>query len=104
PSIDPSGEEWSSDVGSQPGRGEDSRGTPRRDGEGAARESERVYVVDVVRTDLWRTMPVGAALSPKGARDDYVKEIEAMRREKDYFFKEDAESPIPHELRHKLEG
>jgi uncharacterized protein len=35
---------------------------------------------------------------------DYVKDIEARRREKDYFFKEDAESPIPHELRPKFEG
>src|SRR2546428_13266371 len=49
-------------------------------------------------------MTVGPAMSPKGSAEDYVKEIEAMRREKDFFFKEDAESPIPHELRHKLEG
>ena len=43
-------------------------------------------------------------MSPKGSAEDYVKEIEAMRREKDFFFREDAESPIPHELRHKFEG
>ena len=49
-------------------------------------------------------MTVGPAMSPKGSAEDYGKEIEAMRREKDFFFKEDAESPIPHELRHKLEG
>ncbi len=49
-------------------------------------------------------MTVGPAMSPKGSAEDYVKEIEAMRREKDFFFKEDAESPIRHELRHKLEG
>src|SRR3989449_364968 len=36
--------------------------------------------------------------------EGYVKEIEATRREKDFFFKEDAESPIPHVLRHNLEG
>ncbi len=49
-------------------------------------------------------MTVGPVMSPKGSAEDYVKEIEAMRREKDFFFKEDAESPIPHELRRKLEG
>jgi len=49
-------------------------------------------------------MSVGAAMSLKGSRDDYVKEIEAMRREKDFFFKEDPESPIPHPLRDKFEG
>ena len=49
-------------------------------------------------------MTVGTAMSPKGSAEDYVKEIEAMRREKDFFFKEDAESPIPHVLRHNLEG
>ncbi len=43
-------------------------------------------------------------MSPKGSTDEYVKEIEAMRREKDYFFKEDAESPIPHRLRHDFKG
>jgi uncharacterized protein len=34
----------------------------------------------------------------------YVKEIEAARREKDFFFKEDMESPIPHRLRHQFSG
>jgi uncharacterized protein len=32
----------------------------------------------------------------------YVKEIGTIRREKDYFFKEDLESPIPHRLRHEF--
>jgi len=36
--------------------------------------------------------------------DEYVKGIETMRREKDYFFKEDSESPIPHTLRGTLTG
>ncbi len=36
--------------------------------------------------------------------DEYVKGIETMRREKDYFFKEDSESPIPHTLRGKFAG
>jgi len=49
-------------------------------------------------------MTVGTAMSPKGSVEGYVKEIEATRREKDFFFKEDAESPIPHVLRHNLEG
>jgi len=31
---------------------------------------------------------------------DYIKTIESMRREKDLFFKEDSDSPIPHKLRH----
>jgi uncharacterized protein len=35
---------------------------------------------------------------------DYVKELEATRREKDYFFKEEHESPIPHTLRHEFKG
>ena len=43
-------------------------------------------------------------MSPKGSRDDHVKEIEAMRREKDYFFKEDADSPIPPRLRPNFKG
>ena len=36
--------------------------------------------------------------------DEYVKGIETMRREKDYFFQEDSESPIPHTLRGKFTG
>jgi uncharacterized protein (DUF1684 family) len=36
--------------------------------------------------------------------DDYVKSIEAMRREKDYFFKEDSDSPIPQTFREKFKG
>ena len=36
--------------------------------------------------------------------DEYVKNVEAMRREKDHFFKEDPESPIPHTLRHEFRG
>ena len=43
-------------------------------------------------------------MSPKGSTDEYVKEIDATRREKDYFFKEDAESPIPHRIRHDFKG
>jgi len=35
---------------------------------------------------------------------DYIKSIEMMRREKDFFFKEDSNSPIPHELRHAFTG
>src|SRR5437870_12892423 len=35
---------------------------------------------------------------------DYVKELEATRREKDYFFREDDESPIPHAIRHEFKG
>src|SRR5438067_12798880 len=34
----------------------------------------------------------------------YVKEIEALRREKDYFFREDPESPIPQSLRTRFVG
>jgi len=36
--------------------------------------------------------------------ETYVKDIEAMRREKDFFFKEEHESPIPHGLRDKFSG
>ena len=36
--------------------------------------------------------------------EDYIKQIETMRREKDYWFKEDPSSPIPHPLREKFEG
>jgi len=36
--------------------------------------------------------------------EEYVKDVEAMRREKDHFFKEDAESPIPHALRHEFQS
>ncbi len=38
------------------------------------------------------------------SHEDYVKDIETMRREKDYFFREDRQSPIPHSLRHAFEG
>lgn len=34
----------------------------------------------------------------------YVKEVDAVRREKDFFFKEDLESPIPLRLRHQFSG
>src|SRR5437773_4842515 len=34
----------------------------------------------------------------------YVKEIEALRREKDYFFREDPECPIPQSLRARFVG
>ena len=36
--------------------------------------------------------------------ETYIKDIEAMRREKDFFFKEEHESPIPHGLRDKFSG
>ncbi len=35
---------------------------------------------------------------------DYIKSIEYMRREKDYFFKEDSRSPIPARLRDAMKG
>lgn len=38
------------------------------------------------------------------SHDDYVKNLELMRKEKDYFFKEDPQSPIPHSLRHEFRG
>lgn len=41
-------------------------------------------------------------LSPADA--EYVKSVEFMRREKDYFFREDPQSPIPHELRVSFRG
>jgi len=34
----------------------------------------------------------------------YIKEIEAVRREKDYFFKEDEDSPIPPRMREAFSG
>jgi hypothetical protein len=37
-------------------------------------------------------------------QEDYVKDIEIMRREKDSFFKHDHESPISHELRGAFDG
>src|SRR5438445_23081 len=36
--------------------------------------------------------------------ETYVKDIEAMRREKDFFFKEEHDSPIPYGLRDKFSG
>src|SRR5437879_12044331 len=36
--------------------------------------------------------------------ETYVKDIEAMRREEDFFFKEEHESRIPHGLREKFSG
>jgi len=41
---------------------------------------------------------------PKSSDAEYVKRIEAERREKDYFFKDHAQSPIPWELREKFTG
>lgn len=35
---------------------------------------------------------------------DYNKTIETIRREKDFFFKEDPDSPIPQEVRHSFTG
>jgi uncharacterized protein (DUF1684 family) len=40
----------------------------------------------------------------RDADDEDVKSIEAMRKEKDYFFKQDPDSPIPHTLRAKFTG
>jgi len=34
----------------------------------------------------------------------YIKDIESVRREKDYFFKEDEDSPIPQRLREAFSG
>ena len=36
--------------------------------------------------------------------DDYAFAIEQERKEKDYWFRESHESPIPHELRHAFKG
>src|SRR5438132_14366271 len=36
--------------------------------------------------------------------ETYIKGIEAMRQEKDFFFREEHESPIPHGLRDKCSG
>src|SRR5256886_14643136 len=36
--------------------------------------------------------------------ETYLKDLEAVRREKDHFFKEDHETPIPHRLRPKFYG
>jgi uncharacterized protein len=38
------------------------------------------------------------------SEEAYVKEIEAVRREKDWFFKEDRDSPIPHQSRQSFGG
>jgi hypothetical protein len=35
---------------------------------------------------------------------DYIKTVETMRREKEFFFKEDPDSPIPRELRNHFTG
>ncbi len=40
----------------------------------------------------------------KSSDAEYVKRIEAERREKDHFFKEDPSSPIPWALREKFTG
>ena len=42
---------------------------------------------------------------PRPSSDaEYVKEVEALRREKDYFFQTDPGSPIPHLLRQEFQG
>ena len=41
---------------------------------------------------------------PSHSDEAYIERIEAMRREKDYFFKEDSESPIPAILRSSFPG
>jgi uncharacterized protein len=38
------------------------------------------------------------------SEEEYIKQVEAVRREKDFFFKEDEDSPIPHQLRHSFSG
>ena len=43
-------------------------------------------------------------LFPKSPDPDYVKEIESERREKDHFFKEHPQAPVPMALRDKLAG
>ena len=43
-------------------------------------------------------------MARRSSDEAYVKEIEAIRREKDLFFKTDPESPIPHTLRDELQG
>ncbi len=40
----------------------------------------------------------------KQSPDEYAKSLEEMRQEKDYFFKEGHDSPIPHALRHEFQG
>jgi len=49
-------------------------------------------------------MPVVRPMPDRDSNAEYVKSIEAMRREKDYFFREDPQSPIPHALREELQG
>src|SRR5439155_16495457 len=53
-----------------------------------------------------RLSVAGVVEFPMARQSDetYVKDIEAMRREKDFFFKEEHESPIPHGLRAKFSG
>lgn len=45
-----------------------------------------------------------AAMFPWKSERDYVRAIEQMRREKDFFFKEDWRSPIPAQLRGAMKG
>ena len=40
----------------------------------------------------------------RSSDENYGKQIEALRREKDHFFHEDPDSPIPWELREKFQG
>ncbi|MGI0149381.1 MAG: DUF1684 domain-containing protein [Thermoplasmata archaeon] len=43
-------------------------------------------------------------MARRSSDEEYVKESEALRREKDLFFKTDPESPVPHTLRDELQG
>src|SRR6266508_1950022 len=83
---------------------EDARRPSRPDGERPPREGERTGLLDV-RPHVYGGPPVSSdSMPPQHSHDDYVKSVEMMRREKDYFFKEDRESPIPHALRAKFDG
>src|SRR6266568_5769848 len=85
-------------------RGTDSRRPSRPDGERPPREGEGTSLLDV-RPQIYGGPSVSSdPMPPQHSHDDYVKSVETMRREKDYFFKEDRESPIPHALRAKFEG
>src|SRR5205823_7499471 len=46
---------------------------------------------------------VGISMAPR-FEEASIKEIEELRREKDWFFKEGEDSPIPHQSRHSFAG
>src|SRR3989475_7539995 len=80
------------------------RGPPRTAGAGAPREGEGPPVLHVGTTGLWRTNGPGRGMPGPHSHADYVKELEPTGREKNYFFREDHESPIPHAVRHEFKG